>query len=233
MRQKNNSCQNQPGSEAPDDISLFGRKSARGRGQRADMHGMSRRKCIEPLPGKRDPSPMSTDRPAVRPLLVENNFEQMRHRGGHKRGQQNMIAGATIIRILATTAKPPTSRQNAEDMLIRHVRAFAARSGPGLACAEMASAIATSMFVGSTLTNAIRQSCPIPELFQADAGDDLSSTATQAAALNISPSASTLTTDLASVVSAASVAFSSFSVASSSATASDNPSSSAHVRSVP
>ena len=60
-----------------------------------------------------------------------------------------------------------------------------------------------------------------------------SQTAIQAAALNISPSASTLTTDLASVVSAASVAFSSFSVASRSATASGNPSSSAHVRSVP
>src|SRR5580692_9732539 len=119
MRQKNNSCQNQPGTETPDDISLFGRQSARGRSQRTDMHGMSRRKCIEPLPGKRDPSPMSTDRPAVRPLLVENNFEQMRQRGGHKRGQQNMIAGATIIRILATAPKPPNSRQGAEDMLIR------------------------------------------------------------------------------------------------------------------
>jgi hypothetical protein len=35
MRQKNNSCQNQPGTETPDDISLFGRKSARGRSQRA------------------------------------------------------------------------------------------------------------------------------------------------------------------------------------------------------
>ena len=106
---------------------------------------------------------MSTDRPAVRPLLVENNLEQMRQRGGHKRGQQNMIAGATIIRIFATAPKPPTGRQGAEDMLIRaHVRAFAARSGPGLVCPEMASAIATSTFVGSTLTNAI---CLIPELF--------------------------------------------------------------------
>src|SRR3984885_1244885 len=119
MRQKNNSCQNQPGTETPDDISLFGRKSARDRSQRADMHGMSRRKCIEPLPRKWDPSPMSTNRPTVRPYLVENHLKQMWQRGGHKRGQQNMIAGATIIRIFATAAKPPTSRQGAEDMLIR------------------------------------------------------------------------------------------------------------------
>ncbi len=62
---------------------------------------------------------MSPDGPAVRPFLVENNLEQMRQRGGHKRGQQNMIAGATTIRILATAAKPPTRRQGAEDMLIR------------------------------------------------------------------------------------------------------------------
>src|SRR3984957_21296471 len=99
MRQENNSCQNQPGTETPDDISLFGRKSARDRSQRADMHGMSRRNSIEPLPRKWDPSPISTDRPAVRPLLVENILEQMRQRGVHKRGQQNMIDRATIIRI--------------------------------------------------------------------------------------------------------------------------------------
>ena len=99
---------------------------------------------------------MSADRPAVRPLLVENSLEQVRQRGRHKRGQQNMIAGATIIRIFATAAKPPTRRQGAEDMLIcAPCEAFAARSSPGLVCPEMASAIATSTFVGSTLTNAI------------------------------------------------------------------------------
>ena len=61
---------------------------------------------------------MSEHGQSVRPLLVEDGFEQMRHQRRSERCQQDVGAGSPLIR-LTSGQQPPSQRDGAQDVFIR------------------------------------------------------------------------------------------------------------------
>jgi hypothetical protein len=57
-------------------------------------------------------------RKPVRPLLIEYGFECVRHGGGDKRREQDVIAGLADIRLLSSCVDPPGQRQCAKHVFV-------------------------------------------------------------------------------------------------------------------
>lgn len=92
VRQQDDTREHEPGADTPHDIPLLRRKPGRGRRERADMDGVTRRERIQAFAGEWNAVQMPTNRRAVRALLIEQGFQQMRRDRDDDRGQQDVIA---------------------------------------------------------------------------------------------------------------------------------------------
>jgi hypothetical protein len=79
-------------------------------------------KRIEPFAGERDTAPVSLNGPAIRSLLLEYGFQEMRQSRRNKRGNQDVVGDASFVAAFATRIQPPSGSESADDMLIRSPR---------------------------------------------------------------------------------------------------------------
>lgn len=82
------------------------------------MDGMAGWKSVIRFSRKRHAMQMAADRQAVRALLVEDRFEQMRQQRSGDRCEQDMITVGAVLRAATATVQPPRRGERADDMFV-------------------------------------------------------------------------------------------------------------------
>jgi hypothetical protein len=118
MSQQDDSCGNEPRADRPNKIAGGFGQLGRRRSQRADMQGVTGRKRIQALSGKRHATLVPANREAVGPSLIEDRLQEMRQRRGDHRRDQNVIGGFPQALPLASGVKPPRCGKCHQNVLI-------------------------------------------------------------------------------------------------------------------